>query len=169
MILSGIDEKQLEVFADKIVNAKRIFVCGAGRSLLMIKAIAMRLMHIGMQVYVVGDINTPAIKNDDLLVVASGSGETSVLMCFVNKAKKLNVPVAHITTNELSTIAKLSDIVLKIPASVNHLGCNGNSWQPAGNSFEQCLLLVGDALILIIADKLDVDISGRLSFHANLE
>lgn len=168
-ILNETSLDELEGLAELICNKKRLFVCGTGRSLLMIKAFAMRIMHLGISSYVVGDVTTPAITKDDLLVVASGSGETSSLKAFVNKAKTIGASVAHITTNPESTIAKSSDYVLTIKASTNHLNHNGGSWQPAANSFEQCLLMVGDALTIIVAEKLNVDISGPLALHANLE
>ncbi|MGZ4892148.1 MAG: SIS domain-containing protein, partial [Halobacteriota archaeon] len=57
-------------------NHKRLFVMGAGRSGLVVKGFAMRLMHLGFNVYVVGETVTPAVETDDLLIVISGSGET---------------------------------------------------------------------------------------------
>ncbi|MDG9688474.1 SIS domain-containing protein, partial [Streptomyces sp. DH18] len=71
-----ITEEQIDQFIETIDEHKRIFVYGTGRSGLMLKALAMRLMQIGYQSYVVGETTTPSIEKGDLLIVSSASGET---------------------------------------------------------------------------------------------
>ena len=78
--LKNIDQEEIDRLATGIKQAKRIFVSGAGRSLLMLKGLAMRLMHLGYDVYVVGEVTTPAFLPDDLLILASASGETTSLI-----------------------------------------------------------------------------------------
>jgi 6-phospho-3-hexuloisomerase len=53
----------------------------------MMRAFAMRLMHIGFQVHVAGDVTTPAIRGGNLLIIGSGSGETSGLVSMAAKAR----------------------------------------------------------------------------------
>ncbi len=168
-ILQGIKDDDPERLAELICSHDRIFVAAAGRSLLMMKAFAMRLMHLGKTVHVVGDVTTPAIREGDLLIIGSGSGETRTLKVIAERASQLHADIALITTNPESAIALKSHAVFLIPASVNHLSANGRSWQPAGNSFEQCLLLLTDGVAIICAGKLGIDIMGSLSMHANLE
>lgn len=74
-----IDEQQLEQLTDAISKAGRVFVAGAGRSGLMMRAFAMRLMHLGLDVYVVGETVTRSLSKDDLLLIGSGSGRRSHL------------------------------------------------------------------------------------------
>ena len=130
---------------------------------------AMRLMHIGKTVYVVGETVTPAAGNGDLLILGTGSGETATLKAVAGKAEKAGVRILTITTNDQSTLAKQADDVIRLPASVNHLTPNGTSWQPGGTSFEQSLLLLADAVVLDVAQNTGTDISGKLTLHANLE
>ncbi|GAA6621429.1 hypothetical protein [Scytonema sp. NUACC26] len=61
-----------------ILNTKRIFVEGEGRSGFAIRMAAMRLMHLGLQDYVVGETTTPSIEKGDLLIACSGSGRLLV-------------------------------------------------------------------------------------------
>ena len=68
--------EKLQEVIKKIKEHKRIFVYGTGRSGLMLKAFAMRLMQIGLNSYVVGETTTPSVQEGDLLIVASASGET---------------------------------------------------------------------------------------------
>ena len=86
-IESRIDEKQLKQLMEKIRRAKKIYVCGAGRSLLMLRCFAMRLMHVGYDAYVVGDTTTPAFEEGDLLIVGTASGETTNLISIADRAK----------------------------------------------------------------------------------
>ena len=57
----------------------------------------MRLMHMGKQVYVVGEIVTPSIQQGDLLLIVSGSGETESLVAMAKKAKRLGATIATVT------------------------------------------------------------------------
>ena len=72
-----VDGAQVEALAEEILRAKRVFVAGAGRSGLCVRAFANRLMHLGICVYVVGETVTPPLTKDDLLLIGSGSGKTS--------------------------------------------------------------------------------------------
>ncbi len=95
--LSAISEPDAERLVDRILGAKRIFLAGAGRSGLAVRAFAMRLMHMGFGAYVVGETVTPGIKAEDLLVIGSGSGATASLVAMAEKAKKIGAGVALVT------------------------------------------------------------------------
>ena len=95
--LSGIDRKQQEQMADEILKAKHVFVAGAGRSGMMARCFAMRLMHMGMKAYMVGEVVTPSMQEGDLLIITSGSGTTGSLVKMAEKAKALNGRVGLIT------------------------------------------------------------------------
>lgn len=168
-VLDRVDSRQYACLVERVAVAERIFVAGAGRSLLMLKAVAMRLMHIGKTVCVVGETTTPAACAGDVLLLGTGSGETATLKAITKKAKAAGMTIVVLTTNSTSTLAGQADQLFLIPASVNHLDPNGASWQPAGNSFEQSLLLVGDALVMDVAKRIGVEMSGKLTRHANLE
>ncbi|MFN8450573.1 MAG: hypothetical protein U0521_18795 [Anaerolineae bacterium] len=43
---------------------------------MMIKALAMRLMHLGFDTHVVGDVTTPPLGAGDLLIVSAGPGNS---------------------------------------------------------------------------------------------
>ena len=88
-ILEATNDSYDQVLTNHLDNAKRIFVSGAGRSGLITRFFAMRLMHSGYDVSVVGEIVTPSIKEGDLLIIISGSGETEQLIAFTKKAKAI--------------------------------------------------------------------------------
>lgn len=170
--LSGIDEAQAERLIEAVMGARRVFVAAAGRSLLMIRSFAMRLMQIGLTSYVVGETVTPAITPDDLLVIASGSGETATLSVIAAKAKKVGARLAVITTAPASTIASAADAVVTIPAYTPKGAAGGASVQPGASTFEQSVLIFGDSVVIEISSRLGLgkDTDKKLmSLHANME
>ncbi len=136
--INAIDENEAEKFVDQIINANKVFVAGAGRSGLMGKSFAMRLMHMGIDAYVVGETVTPSLQEGDLLVCASGSGETKGLVSMAEKAKSLNGKVALVTISPESTLGKLSDLAVKIPAKPKEAADSDyKTIQPMGSLFSK--------------------------------
>lgn len=165
--LINVDEAEKAV--DSILRAKKIFVAGGGRSGFMAKAFVMRMMHVGLDAYVVGETVTPNLEPDDIFIVGSGSGETQSLAAMAKKAKSIGATIVAITINPESTIGKLSDIRIEIPAQAKGDGTSSKSIQPMGSLFEQSLLVFYDALILSFMDKKGLKSDAMYGRHANLE
>ncbi len=164
-----IDFGQVAEMVPFIQNAERIFIVGAGRTGLALKAAAMRLMHLGFTVFVVGETTTPAIRKNDLLIAGSGSGTTSSIVKAAEKAVSANAKVISISTNLDSPLAKLSSHVAILPAAQKEDHGGSISKQYAGSLFEQSVLLLTDALIQTLW-KLDGTPAEELwKRHANLE
>lgn len=104
---SGLAETGLDALIAKIKASRRVFVCGTGRSGLMLKAFAMRLMQLGLTSYVVGETTTPSIGKGDLLIVASASGETASVCMTAQSALKQGAELAIITSAQKSTLGKI--------------------------------------------------------------
>ena len=93
---------------------KRIFLTGAGRSGLVASAFAMRLMHLDFTVYVIGEIVTPAVESDDLVIAISGSGETSPISEMSTIIKEKGTKLAVVTSNKDSRLGSLADVTVQI-------------------------------------------------------
>ncbi|WP_100404679.1 6-phospho-3-hexuloisomerase [Bacillus solitudinis] len=166
-VLKKVNEEDALQVSQMLKEAKRIFVTGEGRSGLMGKAFAMRLMHGGFTVYVLGETVTPSIEADDLLVVISGSGSTGGLQQFAGKAKEVGTKLLLVTTNKESQIAKISDATLVIPAATKYRRPEEpNTIQPLGNQFDQAVHLVLDAIII---GTLETSFEEMTTRHTNLE
>ena len=91
-VVSHVDESKLEQLTDLILEikkaGKKVYCAGAGRSLLMIRTFSMRLMHLGLRSYVVGETATPALEAGDLLIFGSGSGETGSLCAIQERQRR---------------------------------------------------------------------------------
>lgn len=147
----------------------RIFVAGAGRSGLVLRMAAMRLMHLGFDVHIAGDTTTPAIRSGDLLLLASGSGTTSGVVRAAETASKAGARIAVYTTNATSRLAELADVVVIIPAAQKTDHGSTVSRQYSGSLFEQVLFLVAEAVFQTLWDNDATPAEELWLRHANLE
>ena len=155
-----------------IALSSRIFVAGAGRSGLCMQALGMRLMHLGKNVYVVGETTTPGIAAKNLLILGSGSGRTASLLAMARQARSHDAKVLLFTTDATSPMAELADQLVVIPApssGTNERERDHSSIQPMGTLFEQSLLIVCDSLILELMRQIGVNAAQMFERHANLE
>ncbi len=166
-----ISESELENFSEKILNANRIFVAGAGRSGCVARAFSNRLMHLGLDVSFVGEPTTPAIKSGDILLISSGSGETESLVAMAQKAKKFGASIGTVTIHPEASIGSLSDFNIYIPGSTpkSKFQDTVKSVQPMGNLFEQMSWLVYDTVVMILMKKINKTEEEMFQLHANLE
>lgn len=161
--------EELIPFVNAVESAKRIFFVAAGRSGLALRAAAMRMMHLGLTVYVVGETTTPAIGAEDLLIAASGSGTTSSILRAAEKAVSVGACLVALTTNPSSPLASLASYTVSIPAAEKEDHHGGKSGQYAGSLFEQFLFLLMDAVFQSLW-KIDGSPAEELwNRHANLE
>ena len=168
-LAESLDFDQIAVLIGHIYDAERIFLVGAGRSGLVLRAAAMRLMHFGLTVFVVGEITTPAIRKGDLLIAASGSGTTSTIVKAAQKAVSTGAQVVAFSTNTDSDLAKLSALVMIIPAAQKEDHGKTVSAQYSGSLFEQALLLLTDAVFQTMWTTDGVPAEELWKRHANLE
>jgi 6-phospho-3-hexuloisomerase len=170
-VLSTTDPDEEDSFVRQLLDAERIFVCGLGRSGLMMRAFAMRLMQLGLVSFVVGETTTPSIQQGDLLVVGSGSGETSTPVSMARLAKKTGATVTAITGHRDSSLAQLADLVILIPTRTVKVDGTATiaTCQPLGTLAEQSLLVYLDSVVArlwSIIGETSEELSRR---HANLE
>ena len=165
-ILEATNDAYDRVLTDYLDQAKRIFVSGAGRSGLITRFFAMRLMHSGYDVSVVGEIVTPSIKAGDLLIIISGSGETEQLIAFTKKAKSIGAKILLISAKSDSTIGDLADETLQIGRDEQYGKVRG---MPMGTVFELSTLLFLEATVSHMIHEKGIPEEEMRSRHANLE
>jgi len=169
--LIQLDEESCDRLTDMIMRARRIFLAGFGRSGLVIRTFAMRLMQMGFTAHVVGETTTPAIERGDILVIGSGSGKTQSLAAMARKAKALKVEIALVTTQPRSSIGKTADLKVQIRAVAlkSSAAFKPASVQSRGSLFEQTMFILFESIVLRIAELKGLDTEQMLSKHANLE
>lgn len=163
-----VSEEQLEEFIREIKGHERIFVYGTGRSGLMLKALAMRLMQIGCQSYVIGETTTPSVGKGDLLIVASASGETQSVVSAADDGAEQGADVLVITGDKESSLSRRHRPLIRIEAGTKFAESKA-SVQPLGSLFEQMLLMIFDGAILKMSagsSEVNKKMAGR---HASIE
>ncbi len=112
--LEDLDVDSVSDMLDMILDANGVFVMGTGRSGLVGRAFATRLMHLGLRVYVVGESTTPALRKGDVVVAISGSGETMSIVDLGRVIKEIGATLVVVTSNPGSSLGKMADKVVKI-------------------------------------------------------
>src|SRR5271165_830838 len=82
-VFTLITDDAAERMGAEILQARRIACYGVGREGLMMKALCMRLMHLGLNAHVVGDMTTPPVGKGDLLLVSAGPGSFSTVLALL--------------------------------------------------------------------------------------
>jgi len=178
-VSKDLSAEQVDGFVQALLKSKRVFVIGAGRSGLVARAFAMRLMHLGLDTFVIGETTTPALHAEDVLVAVSGSGETSFVVSAANIAKKIGAKLATVTSYPKSALARMSDFVVTLPGRTKtettsdfmHRELKGEyaPVAPLGTLFEIAALIFLDAVItglMTALGKKEEDLRAR---HATIE
>lgn len=166
----------------------KIFVMGVGRSGLVSRMFAMRLVHLGLTAYVVGEIVTPAMTEDDILIAVSGSGGTESVVSAAKTAKDIGTEILSITSHPESELGKLSDIVvdLKVKRGAKidmkkdyfadqikgkHISqeYSKEELMPLGTLFEDTAMLFFEGIIAGLMIELQEDDETMGKRHATLE
>jgi 6-phospho-3-hexuloisomerase len=143
-----LDINSVEQMIESIENARSVFVIGAGRSGYIAKAFAMRLMHLGYTVYVVGEAVTPRITDKDVLIAISGSGETTSVVNISRKAKDIGSKLIAITTKKDSTLSGIADVLVLLKGKIKtERDETISQLAPLGTMFELTSIVFLDALV----------------------
>ena len=153
--MESIDPASLERLVDEVLKADQVFFVGVGRVMLALQCICKRFAHLGIRAHCVGEINEPAIKKDDLLIVGSGSGGSLFPLGIARKARaSVDCTIVHIGSNPISEMKDIADFMVRIPVRTkNYLEDEIDSCQPMTSLFEQSVLLLGDVLAKMIIDE----------------
>ena len=167
--LAALNPLSLERAVGELHSAKSIFVLGAGRSGLALRMTAMRLMHLGLTVHIVGAVTTPAIGRGDVLLVASGSGTSEGTVRSAQTAIDVGAIVITLTTATNSPLADISSVVVEVPAAEKLDRAATKSVQYAGSLFEQAVVTIGDAFFHSLWLRSGQSADDLWPRHANLE
>jgi len=181
----SLDHSQMENFFHEILSAKSVYVAGAGRSGLIAKAFGLRLMHLGLTTYVVGETITPAFIPGDTLVMFSGSGETHSMVSICGTAHELGGKVCLVTASPDSRMSRMADCAVNLGDLTGYYAKDKNSFEirqltgnyrsvttafaPLGTLFETLALVFSDALISALMEAKKAEIRDMKDRITNVE
>lgn len=181
--LNYVDMKRVEEMINTLITAyksgKKILVIGAGRSGLVGRAFAMRLMHLGFNVYVLGDTIVPSIGSGDIVIAISGSGRTRLVVTAAEVAKSVGAKIIAITSHEDSPLAKIADIVVKVPGRIKIAGEEDYTVRqilgiyeplaPLGTLFEDTCMIFLDGVVVELMKRLGKSEEDLRRRHSTIE
>jgi 6-phospho-3-hexuloisomerase len=168
-ILDQMTDEGAEAMAAAILRARRVYVLGLGRSGLILRMFAMRLMQIGLQAHIVGDATTPALEAGDLLIALSGSGRTETVVNLARKARSYGAHVLAITSSAATPLAASADVLVLAPAASVKTDPGVPTRLPLANALEQAMAVYLDCVGAMLAEQRDQDNFAMMRRHANLE
>lgn len=169
-VFSRVDAEIPVRMTTAIMQARRIACHGVGREGLMMKALAMRLMHLGFDAHVVGDVTTPPLNAGDLLIASAGPGNLPTVIAMMGVARSAGASVLLITAQPDSKAAQAADDVIVLPAqTMADDGDGSTSLLPMGSVFEIAQLIFFDLIALDLRDQTDQTAEQMRRRHTNLE
>ena len=154
----------------EILKARRIACYGVGREGLMMKALCMRLMHLGLDAHFVGDMTTPPIGNGDLLMASAGPGAFSTVLALQGVAHRAGARVVIITAQPAGDAPQKADVVIELPAQTMANDRIANtSVLPMGSLYEAAQLVFFDLVSILLRDKTGQSPEQMRQRHTNLE
>jgi len=178
--LSQVNEEELRTFVEMLKSHKnsKILIMGAGRSGLVGRAFAMRLLHLGFNAYVLGDTIVPSISKEDLVIAISGSGSTKLIVTAAEAAKQVGAKIVSITSYPDSPLGKLSNHIVLLRGRIEVsprdyfarqiLGLH-EPLAPLGTLFEDSALFLLDSIIATLISEFHVSELDMKERHANIE
>jgi 6-phospho-3-hexuloisomerase len=169
--VAAIDPATMQSMVTELARANRVVCYGVGREGLMMRALAMRLYHIGLDAHVVGDMSCPPVGLSDLLIVSAGPGSFSTVNGLIGVARAAGARIACVTAQADGNAPKAADLVFLIPAQTmaDDRGTAATSVLPMGSLFEGAQYLAFELLILALRDHLGVAPDTMRARHTNLE
>jgi 6-phospho-3-hexuloisomerase len=172
-VIDGIAPDAFGAFVDGLAEARRIVLYGVGREGLMMRALAMRLYHLGLDAHVQGDMTTPPVGKGDLVVVSAGPGYFSTVAALAHTAKAAGARVICVTAQPHGKVPEQADQVLVLPAQTmadDQPGSGaGQSVLPMGSLYEGSQYIAFELIVLALRGRLGESPEAMRARHTNLE
>lgn len=169
-VIDKIDMVQVNQIIEALATAEKIVLYGVGREGLMMKALAMRLYHMGLDAHVAADMTTPPVGENDLLVVSAGPGYFSTVEALMITAQKSKARVVCFTAEPEGVVPKQADLVVVLPAQTMAVDTTSpSSFLPMGSLYEGTQYLFYEYLVLLLRDYKGISPEDMRSRHTNLE
>ncbi len=169
-VVNRIDPEQVKALIETLAAANRVVLYGVGREGLMMKALAMRLFHMGLDVHIVGDMTTPPVKEGDLLVVSAGPGYFSTIEALMGVARGDGAKTVCFTAQPGGEVPQNADLAVVLPAQTMADDQSGpTSFLPMGSLYEGVQYLFFEYLVLMLRDHMKITPEQMRHNHTNLE
>jgi len=160
-LIQKIDAGEYKNLYCLLKKGRKVFVAGAGRSGFIGRCFAMRLRHLGIESYVVGETICPPVQKRDILLVISCAGDKRTILELVKIARKKQATVICITSKKTNLLSKLCNDSIIIPSE--------KSVQFGNSLFEQVTFIFLETFIEYYREREKVATAEMSKRHTNLE
>lgn len=169
-IVEGVDSGAVSATVERILAARRVFGYGVGREGLVVRGLIMRLCHCGLQAYVVGEMVTPDLGPQDLLLLSAGPGYFSTAAALSQVARLHGGSILVVTAQSQPDLRMHHDAVLRIPsATMRDPQAEEDPVLPMGSEYELAFWLVADLLVHQLRQRRRLSVAQLAQKHTNLE
>jgi len=155
----------------------RVFVHGVGREELMMRALCMRLAHLGLPAHCVGDVTAPPAGGGDLLVASAGPGAFSTVDAICGVARGAGARVLLLTARpEGEFPRRQADVVAHLPAQTMAdeeeaaaESAPSRAKLPMGSLYEGAMFVLFEMVVLELTRVLGQSPAQMRARHTNLE
>lgn len=134
-----------------VAAAPKVFVYGVGRSGLVGKAFAMRMVQLGLRVFFIGETITPIVEPKDVVVIISRTGETMSAIQTANIVRRVGGYVVAVTARPHSKLAHAASLVIPLAEERDR---EANKYAPLGTLFEEGAFVFFDSFVSLLMEKL---------------
>jgi 6-phospho-3-hexuloisomerase len=142
--LDRLDPAAVATAVGILARAPATFVYGAGRSGIIGRAFAMRLVQLGLTAYVIGESVTPIVRRGDAVFILSGRGESSSSIQTANIVRREGAELIVFTARASSKLAHIATALLTLDFPED---AERPRYAPLGTLFESASLRLTDAII----------------------
>ena len=157
------EDENTEKFVDLILSARKVFLYGVGRSGLIAKAFAIRLVQMGLEVFFVGETVTPIVEEGNVVIIVSYTGETMSATQTANIVRRVGAKVVAITAQRHSKLAGASNLVIELNSPKDE---ERKRLAPLGTLFEDATLVYLDSIVATLMEKLGQSEGSMRKRHA---
>ena len=169
-VLTEVPLEASERLIAEVTGARRIVCAAAGREGLMLRAFCMRLMHLGFDVHMEGDVTAPPIGPGDLFLAVVGPGKLATLEALLRLAREAGARTLVVTAQPGGPVPRMADVVVHLPAQTmaDDQG-TGGSVLPMGTLFEIAELVFFDLVCVVLRERTGQTTAQVRARHFNLE
>ncbi len=142
--LGRVDPLAITRAVEILRTANQVFVYGAGRSGIIGRAFAMRLVQTGLRAYVIGESVTPIVGRGDAVFILSGQGESYSSIQTANIVRREGAQLVVLTSRASSKLAHAAThlLTLEFPDDAERARL-----APLGTLFESASLRLTDGIV----------------------
>ena len=169
-VFALITDDTAERMCAEILRAHRIACYGVGREGLMMEALCMRLMHLGLDAHVVGDMTATPVAQGDLLLVSAGPGSFSTVLALLGVARDAGARTMAVTAQPNGAAPRIADVVIHLPAqTMADDRSTSAGLLPMGSLYEAVQLVFFDLVSILLREKTGQSPDQMRARHTNLE